>query len=372
MPEPVCQNANHTFADNSRILPNATDFDGNATAYDWVLDKGTISNTNSSGGELLMILTESNGGTRLSSTRYVHYGTITARLKTGRWAGVVTAFITMSDIKDEIDWEFPGSQTTQGQTNYFWQGVIPQTTHGTTESGISDTYNNYHDYTIDWQPDSLSFLVDGKNVRTIKASDTVSNGVSQYPNTPSRIQLSLWPAGINSSAAGTVQWAGGMIDWSDPDYVAAGHFQAFVSSVSVVCASSSSQNSNVSSYVYASNSSTSTPNITLSIASTLIDGATSDGSSSISSSTLKKIGILVGCGVFALIVSALLVRMCLRMRRRRAKATTGGVIGSGQTYRPLHDPIPDTETHAMPDLYNKGPPAYGGAQPYNRQPRYGG
>ena len=46
---------------------------------DWVLDKGNIVNTNSSGGELEMILTESNGGTRLSSTRYVHYGTITAR-----------------------------------------------------------------------------------------------------------------------------------------------------------------------------------------------------------------------------------------------------------------------------------------------------
>jgi hypothetical protein len=106
-----------------------------------------------------MILTEANGGTRLSSTRYVHYGTITARskrlqltpivrtyaiaVKTGRWAGVVTAFITMSDIKDEIDWEFPvctlskiefnsfddcighqGAETTQGQTNYFWQGVM--------------------------------------------------------------------------------------------------------------------------------------------------------------------------------------------------------------------------------------------------------
>ena len=45
-------------------------------------------------------------------------------VKTGRWAGVVTASITMSSIKDEIDWEFPGNQTTQGQTNYFWQGVI--------------------------------------------------------------------------------------------------------------------------------------------------------------------------------------------------------------------------------------------------------
>lgn len=30
----------------------------------------------------------------------------------------------MSSIKDEIDWEFPGNQTTTGQTNYFWQGVI--------------------------------------------------------------------------------------------------------------------------------------------------------------------------------------------------------------------------------------------------------
>lgn len=45
-------------------------------------------------------------------------------VKTGRWGGVVTAFITMSDIKDEIDWEFPGAQTSEGQTNYFWQGII--------------------------------------------------------------------------------------------------------------------------------------------------------------------------------------------------------------------------------------------------------
>lgn len=49
---------------------------------------------------------------------------LTPAVKTGRWAGVVTAFITMSDIKDEIDWEFPGAKTTQGQSNYFWQGVI--------------------------------------------------------------------------------------------------------------------------------------------------------------------------------------------------------------------------------------------------------
>lgn len=75
---------------------------------------------------MALLLTEAAGGTKVSSTRYVHYGTITTRLKTGRWGGVVTAFITMSNIKDEIDWEFPGAKTTQGQTNFFWEGIIRQ------------------------------------------------------------------------------------------------------------------------------------------------------------------------------------------------------------------------------------------------------
>jgi hypothetical protein len=30
----------------------------------------------------------------------------------------------MSSIRDEIDWEWPGANTTQAQTNFFWQGVV--------------------------------------------------------------------------------------------------------------------------------------------------------------------------------------------------------------------------------------------------------
>lgn len=71
----------HTFPDLSRVLTNSTYYDGNATEYDWVLDKGNIINTNSSGGELALLLTETNGGTRISSTRYVHYGKIAAKRK---------------------------------------------------------------------------------------------------------------------------------------------------------------------------------------------------------------------------------------------------------------------------------------------------
>ncbi|KJA25634.1 glycoside hydrolase family 16 protein [Hypholoma sublateritium FD-334 SS-4] len=231
-PEPLCKDSTMTFTDQSRILTNATFYDGNVTAYDWTVDKGSVQNSN---GALALILTETNGGTRLSSTRFVHYGTITTTLKTGRWGGVVTAFITMSDVKDEIDWEFPGANTTAGQSNYFYQGIIPATTAGGTSGGLTDTYSNFHAYTLDWQPDTLTWSIDGTVVRTLQKSDTIdASGVAHYPTTPARVQLSMWPAGINGTAAGTVEWAGGMIDWADPDYVAAGgQFYALVQSVDI-------------------------------------------------------------------------------------------------------------------------------------------
>lgn len=46
-------------------------------------------------GELVLTLTENGGGTKVSTTRNVLYGTISASIKTVGAAGVVTAFITM-------------------------------------------------------------------------------------------------------------------------------------------------------------------------------------------------------------------------------------------------------------------------------------
>ena len=72
----------------------------------------------------------------------------------------------MSDIKDEIDWEFPGAVTTSGQSNFFWQGNIrewgllvlvtnahtrppaAEKTQGATHNISSDSFANYHDYTV--------------------------------------------------------------------------------------------------------------------------------------------------------------------------------------------------------------------------------
>ncbi|KAF8583269.1 glycoside hydrolase family 16 protein [Ramaria rubella] len=248
-PAPLCQSGTYTFANNSRIISNATLFDGNTTEYDWTVDKGNILNTNQNGGELGLTLTQTNGGTRISSTRYIHYGTVTTRMKTGRWGGVVTAFITMSNAKDEIDWEFPSNATTEGQTNFYWLGV-PNYNNGQTIGNLTDTFANYHDYTIDWQPDTLTFLIDGKVDRTVSKSDMKD----AYPSTPARVQISIWPAGINTSAPGTIQWAGGMINWNDPDYVAAGHFYTLIQSVTINCSDpAGSIFSGAQSYVYGAN-----------------------------------------------------------------------------------------------------------------------
>ncbi|PCH35418.1 glycoside hydrolase family 16 protein [Wolfiporia cocos MD-104 SS10] len=269
MPEPVCKDANITFKNFDRILMNQTAYNGNASAWDFILNQGDILNTTA--GEMVMTLTKENNGTRLSSTRYVHYGQMTTRLKTGRWGGVVTAFITMSDIKDEIDWEFPGVLTTTGQTNYFWQGNIPAEDAGETIGNLTDTYDNYHDFTVDWQPDALKWLIDGQVVRTLTRESVTDNstGVSKYPNTPSRIELSIWPAGISSEPLGTIEWADGLINWTDPDYVSHGYFYAYVDSVSITCNDPTTPSANVTAYVYGKNSSTDTPSIDFSNETTI-------------------------------------------------------------------------------------------------------
>jgi beta-glucanase (GH16 family) len=75
------------------------------------------------GGNLLLTMPPNSVGTLLASTHYVWYGKITAKLKTSRGAGVVTAFILLSDVKDEIDFEFVGVELETAQTNFYFQGI---------------------------------------------------------------------------------------------------------------------------------------------------------------------------------------------------------------------------------------------------------
>ncbi|WVQ82814.1 hypothetical protein IAT38_004946 [Cryptococcus sp. DSM 104549] len=288
-PAPICESHETDFYYLERVQVNGSAYDGNATAYDWVVDAGTIVPSPDNTGSRLT-LTQDNSGTKISSTRYIHYGTIDFVLEASKWAGVVTAAITMSDVKDEIDWEWVGAETGKVQTNYWFLGIANYSeTEGASSDISSDASAKFHTYTFDWQEDYINWSIDGQVVRTVQKSETLSADGSQYkfPSTPSRIQISIWPAGISTSAQGTIDWAGGMIDWSDADYTSNGYFWNTIQSVKVSCKEDAGQTSGTTGWAYSGNDTTGVPVVTTTNASTLI------------SSGSRTVGLAMGQWVWA-------------------------------------------------------------------------
>ena len=102
---------------------------------------------------------------------------------------------------------------------------------------VTDTFGTYHTYEIDWTPDTVTWSVDGTAHRTKNRNETWNATSNQYhfPQSPARIQLSLWPAGLSSNGEGTVAWSGGLVDWNSPDIQNAGYYYAMVNDVNVEC-----------------------------------------------------------------------------------------------------------------------------------------
>ena len=118
MPAPVCSSQDYKLTGLDGIAAN-TDYLGDPSTANWVSSGQPAAYDNS----VLLTMAPSTVGTLLTSTKYVWYGKVCATLTTSQGAGVVTAFILMSDVKDEIDFEFIGADTQNVQSNYYWQGV---------------------------------------------------------------------------------------------------------------------------------------------------------------------------------------------------------------------------------------------------------
>lgn len=102
---------------------------------------------------------------------------------------------------------------------------------------LTNTYENWHDYEIRWTPDEIKWVVDGVERRSKKKSETWNATSNQwgFPQTPSRVQISIWPGGLETNAKGTVDWAGGVIDWNS-DYIKSnGYYFASFADVKVEC-----------------------------------------------------------------------------------------------------------------------------------------
>ena len=112
------------------------------------------------------------------------YGRFETRMKAAKGSGIVSSFFTYTGSPwDEIDVEILGKNTSQAQLNYYVNGT------GGHEKMIDlgfDASAGFHTYAIDWQPNSISWYVDGV------LKHTVTGSTSTLPSHPMQIMMNLW------------------------------------------------------------------------------------------------------------------------------------------------------------------------------------
>jgi hypothetical protein len=118
VPAPVCKSRKMSM-DTDAGLADVSKYLGDASKADWAVQGSALQHD----GNTLLTMAPRTVGTVLASTVYMWYGTVKARMKTSRGAGVVTAFILLSDVKDEIDFEWVGVDLRTSQTNFYFQGI---------------------------------------------------------------------------------------------------------------------------------------------------------------------------------------------------------------------------------------------------------
>ena len=119
---------------------------------------------------------------------------------------------------------------------------------------LSNTFDNYHTYEIDWTPETITWKIDGQTGRVMEKKNTWNSTSNRwdYPQTPARVQLSLWPGGLPTNGKGTIDWAGGLVNWNSEDIKNNGYYYSAFKSVEISCFSAKSApgTNNGKSYTY--------------------------------------------------------------------------------------------------------------------------
>ncbi len=125
-------------------------------------------------------------GAEYRTSDHYGYGYYETSMQAIKNDGVVSSFFTYTGPSednpwDEIDIEILGKDTTKVQLNYYTDGVG---NHEFMYDLGFDASEGFHTYGFDWQPDHITWYVDGKAVHT--AYDNI-------PKTPGRIMMNTWP-----------------------------------------------------------------------------------------------------------------------------------------------------------------------------------
>ncbi|CAO1639244.1 unnamed protein product [Sympodiomycopsis kandeliae] len=380
LPNPICQDTSVTFKPENYNDPSVfrpiLQYNGDASLAPFTLDSGSLGK--GSQGVLAQLTIDRQ--VKLSTTRYMLYGSVEAKIRSNVANGLVIAFIFMSDTKDEIDWEFTTADKASAKTNYFWQGISATADGSDVEqNGLDRTA--WNTYALDWSADQLQWKINGQVVRTLKRTAAGSNG-QYYPRSPSRVQLSMWAGGNSTNPQGVIDWSGGLTDWSSPTYTQNGYYSMELGSFSMKCSDPNANNlattgpagNNITSWVYTGQNS-SEPEFQLSkndisflknpaqggvygqpgyedqtantkSNSNMWDGSgdtgahdkaaggsdssNSGGGGGITAASAKKYGIPIAAGVVGLIILWGLIVFCVRKQRQKRNLTSpSGVAGGG-------------------------------------------
>ncbi|CAR29583.1 hypothetical protein ZYGR_0AD02660 [Zygosaccharomyces rouxii] len=187
----------------------AEDFTKDSPWFPYVMGGGLVNYTNEG---LAMTLDKRYNNPTLQSDFYIMYGKVEVELKAGPGRGVISSFYLQSDDLDELDIEWVGSDNTQFQSNYFSKGNTTTYDRGQFH-GVDSPVDKFHNYTLDWNVDKATWALDGQVVRTL--TNDSSEG---YPQTPMFIKMGIWAGGDPDNAPGTIEWAGGKIDYSQAPF----------------------------------------------------------------------------------------------------------------------------------------------------------
>lgn len=193
----------HTWDFSQTLDPNIWDMKTGPIAY------------SSQGADFT--LTAPHQSTLLVSKFYIFFGVVESWVKSAKGKGMVSSVILQSDDLDEIDWEWVGANTSQVQTNFYGKGNTTTWNRGA-NFYVPNADTEWHNYTTYWDQNYMQWWIDGVMVRQLDYGDPLALWGKNYPQTPSQVKISIWPAGQPGTADGTVDWAGGMVDYSQAPF----------------------------------------------------------------------------------------------------------------------------------------------------------
>ncbi|CAG8978475.1 hypothetical protein HYALB_00005049 [Hymenoscyphus albidus] len=149
----------------------------------------------------------------IQSNWHIMFGSVSVLMKAAYGQGIISSIVLQSSDLDEIDWEFMGGNATHAETNYFGKGNTTSFDRAVYYPVSSDVRANFHNYTIVWTAETLTWMIDGATVRVLKYAE--ANGGNNYPQTPMNLRIGIWAGGdVTKFPQGTVDWAGGATDFS--------------------------------------------------------------------------------------------------------------------------------------------------------------